>query len=114
MKMIMALAVAMLLAGCFPTAAEEDGVGMSVLHQLFSDYTECFAYHMLAKQCAPENATEAQLAPAQSMIDRASEDMATTGQLSGMSVEAMAAEEKFIFEDEARLTTLTCVLTSPC
>ena len=71
MKMIMALAVAMLLAGCFPAVAEEDGLSISILHQLSADDADCVAYHMLFKQCAPEDATEPQLTQMQGMVEKA-------------------------------------------
>jgi hypothetical protein len=64
------LAFVGLLIAC-AYAAAEDSLYKNVSHQLFPDYTSCFAYHLTLKQCFPDDATEAQRAQAQGMIDSA-------------------------------------------
>jgi hypothetical protein len=95
MKVVMTLAVALLLAGCFPAAAGEDEVGINVLHSLSFDYATCAAYHLIFKQCAPEGTPEEQLALVQSWAEKAVDGMTVSGEAAGMSDAALAANRRW-------------------
>jgi hypothetical protein len=91
------------LVGSTPAAAE-DSFAADVFQQVSSDYAECFAYHVLAKACDSERATQEQLAAMDSGAQKALEEMYHTGKAAGMSVAALLADAKLAYHTVATLT----------
>lgn len=86
------------------TAGEID-----VFNQVSEEASECFAYYTVAKQCAPQNATQAELDKVQSFANAASLLAIMYGKFAGMSDEAILARSTLKLQNENGAIEGKCV-----
>ena len=99
---------ALLIGTSAPVAAESQEEAAALFDQLTTDYAQCFGYHMLAKQCAPETATASELDQLEGMANRANEGAVTAGTAIGLTTEALAERLKTSMEQQAELMGNSC------
>jgi hypothetical protein len=82
---------------------------ITAFNTISNEYAECSAYYIFAKQCAPKEATEAQLAQIQEYIESTSAMAVVSGKVAGMSDDALLARSRLAATSVAKHADNNCV-----